>query len=247
MLCLVLAFFSLVSLVQSKNANHLPLDVQVSNETACTVIGDSNRLSVMTCLGEHTLKRETLVATLPKLGKEWTLSLEFKPLNHTRHTRVANIIQLRESTTTRISPEHAGIISIWTHPNHDLHFSSAENVNKSWSKNYNGTQVGQWVKIRIAQERVEKEECLKYRQTIRIDGKEIFRRINKSPQDSQKVKVYASNSRRTQPGVIKNFLILGTGYKSVTIYKTWISEWPSNILKLFQIELFFFKCLKFFL
>ena len=211
MISLVLAFSSLV---QSKNANHLPLNVQVSNETACTVIGDSNRFRVMTCLGEHTLKRGTLLATLPKLGKECTLSFEFKPLNHTPDTRVANIIQLRESITTRISPEHAGIVSIWTHPDHDLHFSSEENVNKSRSKNYNGTQIDQWITIRIKQERVTGGKCLKYRQFIRIDGKDIFRRINKSQQDFQQVKVYASNSRRAQPGVIKNFLILDTGYVS---------------------------------
>ena len=190
----------------------------LSDETACTVTNDSDSNSLMTCQGEHKLERGTLLATLPKLGKVWSLNLEFKPLEHTHGTKVANIIHLSEATNARVGAERAGIISIWTHQYHDLYFSSAESVNKiqstNFNTNYNGTQVGQWTKISISQEQVEKGNCVKYRQFIRIDGQEIFRRINKAPQDFQQVDVYASNWRNPQPGVIKNFVILVTGYVS---------------------------------
>ena len=199
-----LAFSSLVLL-------SLYIPPALSDKTGCTVISDSNGVSNMSCKSEHRLKRGTILATLPKLGKEWTLSLEFKPSDHTHNTtaRVANIIQLSESTKSRLSFENTGIVSIWTHRVHDFHFSTAVDVGESWSTNFNGTQIGQWTTISISQQQVEREKCIKYRQFIRIDGKEISRRVNKAPQDYQQVDVFASNLRRSQPGVIKNFTITG--------------------------------------
>ena len=106
MIALLLAFSSFVSLVQSEYDVHSQDDVHLSthvspaqkasDETTCQVgqsVRRNNDVSVsthvMTCDGERTIKKGTLLATLPKLGNVWRLSLDFKPLEHTHSTPIS--------------------------------------------------------------------------------------------------------------------------------------------------------------
>ena len=187
---------------------------------------------IMTCPDERTLEQGYLLGTFPRLGKWWTISLEFKPSEKPHPTKISNIIKLNgdsiharkrpnitgistrkgsnDTGITRMGPNAAGIFSIWTHPDQDLHFSGTHG-DKAWSKNYNGTQVGHWIEISFSQRGLEAqdENCLKYQQVIHINGKELGQRINKAPQEFDKVDVDASAnpSWRSQPGVIKNFVL----------------------------------------
>ena len=208
MIALVFVAFSSFGLTQSWTPITSSTQPTVSDGTYCQITSATGSNSIMTCEGEHTLEQGFLLGTLPTLGKEWKMSLEFKPLEEPHSQKKLNIIKLVDSTPTRMDPDPTGIFSIWTLPDHPLHFSSAS---KSLNKNYNGaTQVGKWTTISISQERVETENCIKYRQFIIINGEEILKRINKSPQEFHQVEVYASStSRRSQLGVIKN-LFLGT-------------------------------------
>ena len=72
-------------------------------------------------------------------------------------------------------------------PFQHLHFSS---VGKTWNKNYKGTtQDGIWTRISVSQQRIENENCVKYRQVVRINEEEEFSHINKAPQEFQQVEV----------------------------------------------------------
>ena len=217
MIAFVFAFSSLVSLTHSQSQPWVPISSTtepVPDGTGCEITGLHGSNPIMNCLGEHTLEQGALLGALPKLGKQWKMSLEFKPLEETDSRKKLNIIKISgDSTSTRIDPNHAGIFSIWTNPDHHLHFSYAESDDKSWSKNYNRTHVGNWSAISVSQQQVKNREktCFKYRQVVRINNEEEFSHINKAPQEFQNVEVYASSaSRKSQPGVVRNF-VLSTG------------------------------------
>ena len=74
---------------------------------------------------EHHMNRGDLMATLPRLGKEGTVSLEFKPIQSTQLTEQANIIHLLD--IGRIETQrNDGIFAIMTKPDQHLHFSIIE-------------------------------------------------------------------------------------------------------------------------
>ena len=76
---------------------------------------------------EHHMNRGDLMATLPRLGKEGTVSLEFKPIQSTQLTEQANIIHLLD-IGRKASPfeRNDGIFAIMTKPDQHLHFSIIE-------------------------------------------------------------------------------------------------------------------------
>ena len=180
---------------------------QSNNGTICQIKDEHGDNPTMTCDGEHKLKQGTLLKNFPKLGKEWTLSLEFKPTEKPDLTK-SNIIKLGDSIPKRIGLKDAGIFSIWSLQGQNLNFFGTHG-DKKWSKKYNGTtQVGSWTKISFSQQsqKAQKKNCLKYQQVIKVNGEEISSRINKAPRKFEQVEVYASaSSWKSQPGVIRNF------------------------------------------
>ena len=154
------------------------------------------------------------MTTLRKLGKEWSVSLEFRPIQSSQLTEQANIIHISilGGPKKRMIAYGGRIISIMTKP--DLHFSSAltgqKGVEMNWNNNFNGTQVGRWTSIVISQQMVQNDEieCVKYRQRITIDGRREFQKRNTAPEEFTDVKVFASNPDfPAQPGFIRNFVI----------------------------------------
>ena len=156
------------------------------------------------------------------LGKEWSVSLEFKRslATYTNQANQANIIQLStspghddlQSKTTA----NGNFISIMTKDQYMV-FSSAlsdsKGVEIDWIKGkgrVNLTEVGKWTRITISQKRVQRatDSCVKYRQRITMDRRKIFQRRNTVPQALKDVRVYASSDDfPAQPGSIKNFVI----------------------------------------
>ena len=172
--------------------------------------------SKVTMLCTAYLKRGQKLTTLPKLGKEWSVSLDFKP-TESQLTEQANIIDLSifgsQDLEERIT--YGGrIVSIMTRPDQDLRFSLAltdqNGVEKNWNSNFNGIQVDRWTSISISQQKVQKDEedCEKYVQTITIDGNQVFRRRNTAAKEFRPVNVFASSHNfPAQPGFIRNFVI----------------------------------------
>ena len=161
---------------------------------------------IMNCPDEHTLEQGYLLRTFP-LGKWWKISLEFHPLTKLNLTEKSNILKL--SSTGGGTGSQFGILSIFTLPDQDLCFSGTHG-DKAWSKNYNGTQVGIWTKISFSQigQNAKNENCLKYQQVIKINGKELGRRINRAPQEFDQVDLdLGEKPWRSQPGVIRNFVL----------------------------------------
>ena len=190
-------------------------DQDVSDRLPCPVQSDN----VVYCLPkEHHLKRGQKLTTLSKLGKEWSVSFDFKPTD-SQLTEQANIIHLSslggQDSEERIT--YGGrIVSIMTRPDQDLRFSLAltdqNGAEKNWNSKFNGTQVNKWTNINILQQKVQKEEeeCEKYVQTITIDGNQlqVFRRRNTASKEFAPVNVFASSHNfLAQPGFIRNLVI----------------------------------------
>ena len=188
-------------------------DQDVSARRPCPITIDN----VVFCQPrEHHLQRGQKLTTLSKLGKEWSVSFDFKPIE-SQLTEQANIIHLTilggQDSEERITYGRR-IVSIMTRPDQDLHFSMAltdqNGVERNWNSNFNGTQVDKWTNITISQQKVRKdeEECEKYVQTITIDGNQVFRRRNTGPEEFRPVNVFASSHNfPAQPGFIRNFVI----------------------------------------
>ena len=165
----------------------------------------------------HRLKTGTLLKTLPKLGKEWNVSLEFKPTKSTHLSKQANIIHLSilgGGNNGRMTTFGGRIVTIWTMPDQDLYFSSAlvnqHGEQMNWNNQFNGTVVGKWTSISVSQQGKKNKEgdCAEYKQEIKINGKTIFQRTNTGPKEFASVKVFASNPDfPAQPGFITNFVI----------------------------------------
>ena len=175
---------------------------------------------------EHQLVKGNELAPIAMLGKEWSVSLEFKRslATYTNQANQANIIQLSTSLghddwQTKTTA-NGNFISIMTKANQYLVFSSALTDSNGeeidWIKGkgkVNLTQVNRWTRITISQKRVQKvmegmDNCVKYRQRITMDGEKIFQRRNTVPKALKNVRVYASsNDFPAQPGSIKNFVV----------------------------------------
>ena len=226
-----LAFSLLFAAIQSNDnvpiENSCPVSSADGDGTGCEIISCPESDIIMNCPDEHTLEQGYPLGTFPRLGKWWKISLEFKPERNPHRTEMSNIIKLSGDSTqtrkhsndtgipTRIGPGGAGIFSIWTLPDQDLHFSGKHGDEK-WNKKYNGTtQLGSWTTISFSQQSQESEnrDCLKYRQVIKVNNTELSRKTNKAPQDFHYVEVYASaRSKRSQQGVIRNFVLENEGH-----------------------------------
>ena len=174
-------------------------------------------------IGEHQLVEGKELKTIEMLGKEWSVSLEFKRslATYTNIPKQASIIQLSTSPghddLQTKTTANGNFISIMTEADQYMIFSSALTDSNGeeidWIKGkgkVNLTEVDKWTRITISQKRVQKvmDNCVKYRQRITIDGEKIFQRRNTVPQALKNVRVYASSNKfPAQPGSIKNFVI----------------------------------------
>ena len=185
----------------------------VKSKLKCPVIGDN----IVFCFpDEHHMNRGDLLKTLPKLGKEWEVSLEFKATKSalsrpTEPTDQANIIQLQiPNLTTKYG---GSIVSISTKPDQDLYFSSflSDQDGEQMIAAFNGIQlVDKWTSIRVSQQRIQinGEKSMEYRQTIEIDGRPVARRPIPVPKEFTNVRVFASGHEfPAQSGYIRNFVI----------------------------------------
>ena len=205
MRALVLAFSSFFILTHSQSN----VQEKTAGRQECSTVKVD---SVVFCApDEHHLEKRTLVTTLKKLGKEWSVSLEFKP-KHFSHSSTKNIIHLTTNSLDSSQNDIYGrIAALWIEPNNTLIFSSSL-VNSSGhkiisiQKVHSGSfQVDQWSSIKMSQQL----ENNTHRQKVTIDGREEVEIMNFGAQEFSQVNVFASNPwQPPQPGLIRNFVII---------------------------------------
>jgi len=171
--------------------------------------------SVFCDIQEQKLEQGKKLATLSKLGKEWSVSLEFKPAQAlAQSTERANIIHIAVGGEERREVFGKLLLSIVTKPDSDLQFSTSltdeNDAIINWINPYNGTEVGKWASIAVSQQKVLKtgKNCTITVQKITIDGRVEFKTRNMAPEKSALVNVFASRPNMpVQSGVIKNFVV----------------------------------------
>ena len=82
--------------------------------------------SVFCVIQEQKLEKGKKLATLSKLGKEWSVRLKFKPTQAAaQSTKKANIIHIGVGAEERREVSAKRLLSIVTKPDSDLHFSTS--------------------------------------------------------------------------------------------------------------------------
>ena len=152
---------------------------------------------VYTKVEELLLVKDTLLTTLPTLGKEWRVTHDFKATEYlggyenSLHLTIGGygdrqlLIQCYNGRF-----EIGSVVSGSTHYNKPVQ-----------------SPVGEWTPISIS---MTDEGCKggQYMYRINIGGEEVHARENTQPQEFKDVKVYASNPwNAAQPGSIRNLVI----------------------------------------
>ena len=152
---------------------------------------------------EHELSQNQLLTTLPKMTKEWKVSLEVNPTDYT-FTGYANVLHLTIGGKGLGSSANVGdrIPAIWIHKTRGVMISSALNGKASYTKTYKMIPpVGEWTKIEVSQTLIES----KYIYSISIDKENRLKVENKKPVELSDVKVYAGSPWYTaRKGFLRN-------------------------------------------
>ena len=161
------------------------------------VFGEDPRLGVtewttsMLLPGEHSLKRNWLLGTLPILTKEWRVSFEFKP-NSYNHNGNAQVLQLTIGGKSTSIGDRTPALWI-TKKNGVVKVVVATTLNgkASLSKVSNELPpaINEWTNFEISQERKGSD----YIFTLVMKDKTLWSTKNTKPQEFSNLKVYASS------------------------------------------------------
>ena len=152
---------------------------------------------------EHELTQNHLLTTLPKMTKEWKVSLEVNPTDYS-FTGYANVLHLTIGGKGLGSSANIGdrIPAIWIHKTRGVMISSALNGKASYTKTFNQRPpAGEWTRIEVAQTMVGS----KYIYSISIGNKNVLKVENKKPVELSNVKVFAGSPWYTaRKGFLRN-------------------------------------------
>ena len=155
---------------------------------------------------EHELSQNQLLTTLPKMTKEWKVSLEVNPTDY-KFTGYANVLHLTIGGKGLGSTAKVGDRTpcIWIHKSRGVVISSARNGKVAYTKTFKSLPpVGEWTSIEVSQSLV----GVKYMYSISIAGKNVFNTENKKPVELSNVKVYAGSPWYTaRKGFLRNLEI----------------------------------------
>ena len=150
---------------------------------------------------EHKLAKNTILETLPTLGKQWSVVLQFKPTQYVDNmtTNILYMVQngKREYTTLRIRMLRGTNKLIV-----DSVVTGGQNIRKSFMTQL---ALNVWTNIKISQRLFEGQ----YMFRILVDNNKLFSTENNKAQQFSNVSVYASSPWMTaQPGLIRNLNII---------------------------------------
>ena len=152
------------------------------------------------------MAKNNLLTTLPKMTKEWKVSLEVNPTDYS-FSSYANVLHLTIGGKGLGSTAKVGDRTpcIWIHKTRGVVISSARNGKVAYTKSFKSLPpLGEWTSIEVSQSLV----GVKYMYSISIAGKNVFNIENKKPVELSNVKVYASSPWYTaRKGFIRNLEI----------------------------------------
>ena len=152
---------------------------------------------------EHELSQNHLLTTLPKMTKEWKVSLEVNPTDYI-FTGYANVLHLTIGGKGLGSSAKVGdrIPAIRIHKTRGVMISSALNGKAAYTKTYKVIPpVREWTSIEVSQSLV----GTKYFYSISLDNKNVLKVENKKPVELTNVKVFAGSPWYTaRKGFLQN-------------------------------------------
>ena len=155
---------------------------------------------------ELELAKDNLLTTLPKLTKEWKVSLEVNPTDYSFGS-YANVLHMTIGGKGLGSGAKVGdrTPAIWIHKSRGVMISSALNGKVAYTKSIRTLPpAGKWTSIEVGQSLVGS----KYYYTITIGGKSYLKITNTKPVELSNVKVFAGSPWYTaRKGMIRNLEI----------------------------------------
>ena len=155
---------------------------------------------------ELELAQDNLLTTLPKLTKEWKVSLEVNPTDYS-FSSYANVLHMTIGGKGLGSGAKVGdrTPAIWIHKSRGVMISSALNGRAAYTKSIKTLPpAGKWTSIEVGQSLVGS----KYYYTITIGGKNYLKITNTKPVELSNVKVFAGSPWYTaRKGMIRNLEI----------------------------------------
>ena len=153
------------------------------------------------------IMKNRLVATIPKLGKSYSVSFDVYPTRYQKEW--GNIIHLSAhgGDFAKYGDRTPGV---WFHPSstsaktNRLHICSAISGNRNYCFNSKSFPLKRWLSIKIAQV----YSSGKYVYKIYINGGLVHSKVNTKPSDWSNVKVYSGDPwYESQKGYIRNLVV----------------------------------------
>ena len=158
--------------------------------------------------------RDSLLTTLPTLGKEWSVSIDYK----SEDNRPGDWTSVFRMTTGENKKDYGSRIA-FIHPDAQGKIFICSPIDGMWNhhKNFPSLTIGQWTNIEMSQRLHEN----KHMYTIKIGGLKVFEMENQQPQEFSNVKDFASDPWYiAQPGEIRNLTIKTSTQSSNTAWSS---------------------------
>ena len=155
------------------------------------------------------MKKNRLLATIIKLGKQYSLHVEFMPNESFSPHGWRSIFHATISGDKDVYGSRTpGIWIKYTNGNMFIHITSAINGNMNFYYETPTTPVplNKWLTINISQTKVNDA----YHYKIEMDGELVYTVENRQPREFQNVKIYISDPWNiADPGYVRNVHIKG--------------------------------------
>ena len=155
---------------------------------------------------ELELVRDTLLATLATMAKEWRVTLQFRPTEYITSSAHTSVLHLTTSSTNTYDQHGDRIPAIFIYGNRQdgLSVRSSVNDKPNYYAQFDLPPIDAWTKLEVGQ----REDAGQYFFYFSVNGSEVHSVFNRQPREFHGVKVYASNpSSPAQPGSIRNLTV----------------------------------------
>ena len=173
---------------------------------------------------ETPIEKNRHIATISKLAKEYSVQLEVM-ITHLPIEEHYNVLHL----TTGVNTGEYGcrIPAVWIHSTG--HILIASRVNGQWSFNYcyppSLVTLNKWIRIKVSQAKTGEH----YLYSIEVNGEVMLKANNTTPEEFEKVKVYASDPWYiAQQGYIRRLSIGGNVIFSLITYSRVRKCWKNS-------------------
>ena len=113
----------------------------------CTFLDWENTFSLT---GEHKMKKNTLLTTLPTLGKEFSIAFDLFISDEEPETEWRNVLHL--TTGRNYGPNGSRVPGIWwLKSSKRLQLSASISGNDNYQLNHVGVNTNRWIKLEIKQ------------------------------------------------------------------------------------------------